>query len=208
MTRVLLVRHGQTEWNRQKRYQGTSDVPLAEAGREQAHLVARRLQGEGVDAILSSPLRRAWETACTVGEHLRLPPEADERLREICFGFWEGLTHTEIARDYPEDWGRWTADPLHWPPGRGETLVQVAARVGQVLDDLIRRYPDRTVLLVGHGGSLRVFLCLALGVPPERSWQFPLKNCSLSEVCLYPEGGILTLHNDRHYLDTDDEGTR
>jgi broad specificity phosphatase PhoE len=147
------------------------------------------------------PLRRAWETARAVSEGRGLPLFSDPRLRELHFGAWEGLTHDEVRRDYPGALEAWTADPMRAAPPGGESLAQLAARVGAFLADLEPGAgPGRTVLVVGHGGSLRVLLCLALGLPPQSHWEFPLGPASLSELNLVAGGAVLTRLNDTHHL--------
>ncbi|NPV08439.1 MAG: histidine phosphatase family protein [Anaerolineae bacterium] len=206
--RLLLLRHGETDWNAAGRYQGSTDTTLSERGQAQARAAAAALSSETLDRILCSPLRRAQETAEAIagsrpacGEALSpLSIETEPRLAEICFGDWEGLTHTDIARAYPEALRAWRTDPLTCAPPGGETLAQVAARVRQLLEELRHGPAGQSLLLVGHGGSLGVFLSLALGLPPERRWQLRLNHAALSELLLYSEGAILMRHNDTHHL--------
>jgi probable phosphoglycerate mutase len=144
MTELLLVRHAETEWNREGRWQGHADPPLNEAGRAQAHALARSLAGESVDAIYSSDLRRASETADILGAALDLPVTTDPDLREIDVGSWSGLTREEVAERFP---GRETHD--------GESRDELEARVVAAVRRIAQRHPDRHVLIVTHGGSIR-----------------------------------------------------
>ncbi len=199
--RLLLARHAPTDWNTEGRYQGQRDVELGPGGRRQAVLLARRLAAERIDEIHCSDLRRARETALIVSEMHHLPPLADSRLRELCFGAWEGLNHGEIRQQYPREVAAWQADPLHVAPPGGETLSQLADRVRGFLADLTRDAgPERTVLVVGHGGSLQTLLCLALGLPPEHRWKFGIAPASLSELHLDSGAAKLTFLNDTHHL--------
>ena len=200
MVRLLLVRHGETEWNAQGRYQGRSDVPLSEIGRQQALAARDRLAGEEIHAAYTSDLQRAWETAETIlGPH-GLSLYAEPRLREIYFGEWEGLTYDEIVHRYPKALAAWEADPVNVPPPGGEALSQVVTRVQAALSEIAAAHQDQTVLLVAHGGALQVLICLVLGLLPVIPWRFRLGACSLSEVCLYPAGPVLTRLNESSSL--------
>ena len=199
--RLLLARHAVTDWNSKGRYQGHQDIALGPAGREQVALLAKRLAGERIDEIQTSDLRRASETASAIAAARGLPVNADPRLRELNFGAWEGLTRVEIKERYPEALTAWEADFLRTPPPRGETLAQLADRVGTFLAGLaLGGDPDRTIVVVGHSGSLLVLICLALGLSPLFRWKFSLEPASLSELNLYAEGAVLTHLNDVHHL--------
>lgn len=178
MTRLLVVRHGRTSWNEMGRFTGQMDPPLDAAGRAQARALARLLRGVRIDLALTSDLIRAEETARTILEGRGLPLLLEPRLREASFGRWEGLTYAEIAAEDPDLLKAWEDDPLHAAPPGGESLADLAARVGAVLDELLRDRGDATVLAATHGGPARVLLCLALGVPLARHWQFGLGNAA------------------------------
>ena len=200
MVRLILVRHGETAWNAHQRYQGVTDVALSAKGQRQAQALAPRLSGETIDAIYSSDLQRAWQTAATIAGACRLPVHAEPRLREANFGLWEGLTYDEIKRDYPEALTSWEADPFMVSPPGGESLSALGGRVNNLLEEIRRRCQENTLLLVAHGGSLQVFLCAALGLVPRTQWQFRLSSGSISELYVYEEGAVLTLLNDQHHL--------
>jgi alpha-ribazole phosphatase len=196
MTRLLLVRHGLTDWNAAQRFQGQHDVPLNDIGRHQAAALAERLAGEPLQAIFASDLQRARATAAAIVDRHPCPITIEARLREISFGAWEGLTYAEIAAGHPEVLAAWEKNILENAPPGGETLNQLAGRVQAVLDELLLAQDGETILLVAHGGPLQVLICLALGLPPEKYWQFHLSPGSLSEIAIYPQGGILNLLND------------
>ncbi|NLG50673.1 MAG: alpha-ribazole phosphatase [Chloroflexi bacterium] len=200
MTRLLLVRHGETVWNAARRFQGVTDVPLSERGRAQAAALAGRLVGEPLHAILASDLRRAYDTAALIAERQPQGVTPEPRLREIGFGDWEGMTYAEIEQRDPDTLARWVADCWQVTPNGGEPFGAFIARVRALLEDLRARRDEETVLLVAHGGPLQVLLCLALGLEPRARWQFRLDPASLSELYLYQEGAILTLLNDQHHL--------
>jgi len=198
--RLLLVRHGETAWNAEGRYQGATDVPLSPQGRAQARALVSRLAAEALDTIYASDLQRAWQTAEVIAAPHGLPVRSEPRLREIDFGAWEGLNYDEVRQRHPQTLAAWEADPLITTPPGGESLAQVAARVGEALGNITQACQGQTVLLVAHGGSLQVLLCLILGLIPQARWQFRLDPGSLSEVCLYEEGAVLTLLNDTYHL--------
>jgi alpha-ribazole phosphatase len=203
-TRLLIVRHGQTEWNSSGRFQGQTDIPLNPTGIKQAQAVAKRLASEQPAAIYASDLQRAWQTAEIIHAALRSKPSpalvAEARLREMCFGKWEGLTYSEIQARQPKLLQRWESDLEHTTPPDGETFVGMAERVQAVLDAILATHIDATVILVAHGGPLQLMIAQALGMPAGRFWQFHLSNASLSILQVYPEGAILNLLNCTDHL--------
>jgi broad specificity phosphatase PhoE len=161
MTTLLLARHGETDWNRDGRFQGHADTPLNERGREQARELADQL--DGIDVVYSSDLARARETAEIIGGRLGLEVRVDERLRERGFGRWEGLTTEEIGLGDTDTYRRWRAGDGPGPDD-GEAHEAMAARVQDFLEDVIRRHPGEEVLVIAHGGSVRVIQALAAGL--------------------------------------------
>lgn len=161
MTTLLLVRHGETDWNRYGRWQGHSDTHLNELGREQAARLADEL--DGVHVVYASDLARARETADILAHRLGLDVRLDERLRERSFGAWEGKTGPEIEAEFADAHARWLSGES---PGAddAEEFAGFAARVRGFLDDVLARHPDETVLVVAHGGSIRVIHALARGL--------------------------------------------
>jgi phosphoserine phosphatase len=150
MTTILLVRHGETDWNRERRVQGHSDTPLNETGRTQARALLEEIVGEEIDAVYSSDLLRAHETARIVAEARGLEVTAIRDLRERHFGSWEGLTGDEILVRFP--------DAADGPWGDGETKQEMRRRVLDALQRIAEAHPDGRVLVVSHGGPLRAVL--------------------------------------------------
>lgn len=200
MTRLLLVRHGQTEWNCQQRYQGHSDVPLDTTGEQQALQLAGRLSREPIDAVFSSDLKRAAATARPIAARHRLDVQHTLRLREMNFGAFEGLTYTEVQSTYPQDLAAWEANRNQPPPG-GESFARLIDRLSAFGAEVRDSCSTQNVLVVGHGGSLRVLLCLLLGLTPEKHWQFKVDPASWSEIILYDTGAILSRLNDTYHLE-------
>jgi len=194
--RLILVRHGETDWNTARRFQGQADIPLNLTGQCQAAAVARVLQHDAVQAIIASDLMRAQETARVIAAPLQLTVHPDSRWREMAFGDWEGLTYNVLQQRHPERLAAWHDDPLQVAPPNGETLTHAADRVRAAWHDLRATYADQTAVLVAHGGPLRILLCLALGLPPEAHWQFAIDPASLSELSVYGQGATLMRLND------------
>jgi alpha-ribazole phosphatase len=200
--KFLLIRHGQTDWNLAQRFQGQSDIPLNEVGKKQAMALADRLTNESINIVYSSDLQRAIETSKIIMQMSDCKPDLhpDQRLREVNFGDWEGLTYDEIKEKHPNTLNAWENDIYKNAPPNGETLEGLAMRVQSVLNELSAKYNDQTILIVAHGGVLQTLLCLALNLEPTMYWQFHLSTASLSEIAFYPAGAILNLLNDTSHL--------
>lgn len=183
MLHLMLVRHGQTEWNVQRRFQGQSDVPLSDLGKRQAELIAERLANMQIDAVYASDLNRAWETARIIVNKKTLELLSEPRLRELKFGVLEGLTFEEAEARHPEMIAAWLDDFNNTPQG-GETITAFNTRIVTLLDDLIVKHKEQTVLLVGHGGSLSEILRVVLGLSREKRWYLEMENASLTEVSI------------------------
>jgi alpha-ribazole phosphatase len=203
MITLYLVRHGETEWNAEQRFQGHSDVPLNENGRRQAEAIAQHLATQELDAIYASDLSRAWDTAAAIAAHHDIELAAEANLREGSFGQWEGLTYAEIEQRDPKAVAAWHEDISSFSPPAGESIHQLHDRVAAAYRQIAARHADQTVLLVAHGGSLQMLICLLLGLPAKSFWQFNLGHCSLSKISIYEAGAIINTINDtNHILET------
>lgn len=200
MVRLLCVRHGETAWNAAGRFQGHTDVPLSPYGKRQAEALARVLGRESVHAVYASDLRRTRETAAILAQPLGLPVQHAAQWREISFGAWEGLTMDEIQQRAGQAFTDWRANPMHLAPPGGETLAQVTERLQSALESLTATGQERTVLLVAHGGTLRVLMCMLLGFPPQHYRRLILATASLSELYLDTPHATLVRLNDTHHL--------
>jgi broad specificity phosphatase PhoE len=181
---IYLVRHGETDWNIAGRWQGHSNVPLNDEGRRQAERLACRLaeQATRFDALYSSDLSRAWETAEILGRAIDRSPVPAQALREIDLGAWSGKTHAEIARDYPDEWARARVGE-DIPRGGGETFAALQARVAAWLDRAADHHAGGTICAVTHGGCIRSILLTARGLAwSERDKIAPLPNTSIAIV--------------------------
>lgn len=166
MTTILLARHGETDWNREQRWQGWADPPLNDAGRAQARALAEQLQEIPFDAVYSSDLRRAHETAEIVAAPHNVPVVTDPGLREIDVGSWSGLTHAEIAVRFPD--GERTD---------GESREQHLERVLEAAERIARANPERRILIVTHGGTMRALRGHTTDEPFH-----PIPNCGVLEL--------------------------
>jgi probable phosphoglycerate mutase len=192
MTRVFLVRHGQTVWHAENRYCGTSDVALSPEGREQAELLADWARTARLDAIWVSPLGRARETAAAVSRAIGIAPRVDARLRELDFGQGEGLTAVEMAARFPGAWAAFGADPARNHLPGGEEPAALVGRVAEGFEELAGMHPGQRVLVVAHTTLIRLFLCHGLGIPLANYRRtFPaLDNVALTELDLGPGGSF------------------
>ncbi len=200
-TRLLLLRHGQTELSRQRRYSGRGNPELTETGRRQAADAARYLAGKGgISAVVSSPLQRAYDTAKAAADALGLAVRVDEDLTETDFGEWEGLTFSEAAERHPDLHGRWLRDTGLAAPG-GESFDDVQHRVERVRDRVVADHGPATVLVVSHVTPIKTLLRLALGAGPSVLHRLHLDLASLSIAEFYPDNGAsVRLVNDTSYL--------
>ena len=200
MSRLLLVRHGDTELNSRERYWGHSDVKLSAAGLKQAEKLCDRLATEKIDAIYSSDLERASLTAKIIASRHQLEVITCAELQEINFGSVEGLTFDEIIRLYPELTELWTSwsRQLRFPDG--ECVDELNCRVSKFLGRLKKRASDEAILVVAHAGPLRLLVCHLLGIEPQRWREVRLKLASLSIVETNPQGAELRLLNDVSHL--------
>jgi probable phosphoglycerate mutase len=203
-TRILFVRHGETDWNVQRIIQGWKGTELNALGRRQAALAAKRLPRLGLrfDVVLASDLGRAHETARILAKALRLPVRKEPLLRERRFGVWEGKSIEQILGGLGLG-ARTRKDPfLSFDPPKGESMPVFAKRTQRFLDKALRLYGGKTLLAVTHGGPARIAACLALRIPPKQYFRLGRPgNVSFSLLC--HQGGVwwAELYNDMSHLE-------
>jgi probable phosphoglycerate mutase len=187
-TQVLFIRHGETDWNRIKRIQGHVDIPLAASGLAQAEQLAQRLasearQGARLDAVYSSDLLRARQTAQPFADALGLPVHLREGLRERGFGAFQGHDGEQISVKYPAEYALWRSHDVDFaPPGGGESQREFHTRVLDSVDAIVCAHPRGRIACVAHGGVLDCIYRLACGVPLEEPRDWPLLNSSINVV--------------------------
>jgi ribonuclease H / adenosylcobalamin/alpha-ribazole phosphatase len=199
-TVTLLLRHGQTPMSVQKRYAGRSDVPLTDAGVQQAAASAKRLASAGFGVIVTSPLLRTVQTAQEVAAVTGAAVVTDDGFRETDFGAWEGLTFAEVRERWPAELAEWLADPEVAPPG-GESFTDVSARVTAALHRVLAARAGQRVLIVSHVTPIKTLVAAALLAPPAALYRMHLDVAALCEIDWYPDGpAVLRSFNDTSHL--------
>lgn len=200
MARLLLVRHGITEFNSTRRFAGYSDVEMSAVGLRQVEKLRDRLAGEKIDVVYSSDLKRAMVTAEVICSDRQVDIVACPELREVNYGEVEGLTYPEIRQRYPEVAESVANFTLRLNFPGGESFEEFIERVSKFADRLNRHAPSETVLVVSHSGPLRTLVCALMGIAHTCWWQLRFDNASLSIVDTYPRGAILSLLNETSHL--------
>ena len=192
MTLIILVRHGQTEWNRVERFRGRADIPLNEKGLEQAEATGRRVASEWQpSAIYSSPLSRAVKTAEAIARHFNLAVQFHPGLADIDYGEWQGLSPEEARQRWPDEIEAWYHRPHEARIPGGETLEALRQRGMATLSKLVSRHPGQTIVLVGHTVINRIILLGVLGLGDERFWHLRQDTCAINVI--EAEAGDYTL---------------
>jgi len=194
------VRHGQTSWNQEGKYQGHSDISLNERGIKQGNLVAKRLANEKISAIYSSDLLRAQQTAEAIAEYHGLSVITKPEFREINFGIWEGLTYQEIMEDWSEILTAMYSKPGEIGPPQGESFQVVKQRVTRSLQECIAEHQEQTIVLVSHGGTMRVLLCAALGIGLDKMWSMRQDSSAINIIEYIDNRPVVALVNDTWHV--------
>ncbi|MFB3882775.1 MAG: histidine phosphatase family protein [Armatimonadota bacterium] len=200
MIDMLIIRHGETAWNREEVFRGRADVPLSDRGREQARLLAQALGDADIEAVYSSPLTRATETAAPLAEPLGLEVIADERLTDMSFGAWEGRARAELEQAEPELYRLWHEDPARFRAPGGESLGEVLSRAWPAFEEIAQRHSAGRVAVVSHRVVCKLLLCTAIGVGAGGFWRVRVDTASVSAVERGADGWVVTRANDRHHL--------
>jgi probable phosphoglycerate mutase len=181
-TRLCFVRHGETEWNAGRRIQGQIDIPLSALGHAQARATGNALKDEGFAAIYSSDLERARQTAEATAHLARLPLQLSPGLRERHYGAFQGLTHEEAAQRHPAEYARHHARDPRFAPAGGESLLDLAARLHETIDAIVRRHAGEAVALFTHGGVLDILHRQATGQALTTPRDFAIPNCGINWI--------------------------
>lgn len=199
MTEIILIRHGETEWNVQQVFRGRIDIELNETGLKQAELLAEYLGGVNIDAVYSSPLKRALKTAEMIANHHKLEVEVAPGLIDFDFGKWQGLPHQEVKHRYKKLYAQWIKNP-HWMKmPDGESLDEVKERALAVVDEAAAKH-EGSVALVSHRVVNKVLICALLGLDNSHFWNIRLDTCGMTTFAYADGRFILTKHNDTSYL--------
>lgn len=199
MTEIILVRHGETEWNVTEIFRGRTDIELNETGLRQAKLLAEYLGKVKINAIYSSPLKRALKTAEVIASYHKLDVDIAPSLIDLNFGKWQGLSHQEVKDKYKELYTEWINHPDQVKMPAGESLDDVRKRAMGVVAKVIARYKG-TVVLVSHRVVNKVLICALLGLDNSHFWNIKLDTCGITTFTYENKRFILTKHNDTSYL--------
>ena len=189
MTKIFLIRHGETEWNAIGKLQGSSDIKLLPEGIDQAHMLAEHAPFSAVDAVYSSDLSRAMMTAEILAEKFGLPVIKERGLRETSFGDWEGRFLSELAKENPKGFEKFFTKPDKVQPPNGETFLQSQARIMNAFDEIIADNEDKNIIVVSHGAAIRLILCAALYIPIRKMWSIGQYNMALN-ILVFEEGNF------------------
>jgi len=200
MTRLILVRHGETEWNETKRFQGISDIPLSSKGAAQALSLARSLAREPLAAIYTSPLSRARQTAECLARYHSCPLRVVEDFKELNQGQLEGLTGEDLRRDFPGFISKWMEDPGETVLPGGESLGDLQRRAWEAAESLVRRHPEETVAVVAHSFVILAVLCRALELPLKAFRRFRQDPTAKNILEFSERGAALRCLNDTCHL--------
>jgi broad specificity phosphatase PhoE len=200
MLEIILARHGETDWNVAEVFRGRIDVELNETGVKQAELLGEYLSDDKIDAVYSSPLKRALKTAEVIAGRHTLKVNIVHGLIDFDYGEWQGLSHQEVRKRYKALYADWVSRPEQVRMPDGESLEDVRKRAMAVVDNVVESCDEGRVVLVSHRVVNKVLICALLGLDNSHFWNVKLDTCGISNFSY--EGGrfILTKHNDTSYL--------
>jgi broad specificity phosphatase PhoE len=199
MTQIILARHGETQWNVEEVFRGRIDIELNETGLRQAELLAEYLSGIKIDAVYSSPLRRALKTAEMIASYHKLDVEIAPGLVDFDYGEWQSLAHQQVKDRYKELYAEWINSPDRVKMPTGESLSDVRERAMGVVSDVIAKY-EGTVVLVSHRVVNKVLICALLGLDNSHFWNIKQDTCGITTFTYQNGRFILIKHNDTSYL--------
>ena len=200
MTRIYLVRHGQTQWNREEIFRGTTDVPLNESGLKEADLAAEALREEPIKAVYASPLARAKQTAEAIARIHRTEVRVIDDLRDICFGEWQGVSHKEVRERYADLYRRWLEEPQTVTFPDGESLAALASRAVPAVRRVVLDHAEDTIAMVSHRVVNRVLICGLVGIDLARFWQIGQDTTAINLLTWKKGRFTLTCLNDTCHL--------
>ncbi len=200
-TRLIIVRHGETDWSCENRYCGSSDIELNNKGIWQAERIGQRLARENISRVYSSNMRRTMQTACVAFKGLKV--ESLSGLREINFGLFEGLTHAELTKKFPETYKNWLESPVETYIPEGETLADMAERVKTTLKGILSSNMGNTIAVFTHVGPIKAILFEVLKMKLSAVWRIRQDLASINAVEFSDKGATVELLNDTCHLGKD-----
>ena len=193
--RIIFARHGQTEWNKEYRFQGRTNIKLTDTGKQQAESLAARLSSWPVEIIYTSPLDRALFTAKAIAKYHNIEPVILHELQEINFAGWEGQSITALEKDHHDIFARWRSDPFFNPPAGAETWEKIYTRLSRAVKIFLDGNYKR-ICVVSHGGIMRALYAVFTGLNPHKVWNMDVSNCAISGVEMRHGRPCLVFAND------------
>lgn len=200
MTKVYLVRHGQTAWNLEEVFRGRADIPLDETGRKEVHLAGEALKDETLHAIYSSPLSRSMETAENIAKFQNIPVTPFDAIIDISYGEWEGKSLKEVHEKFPDLYALWLREPHKVSFPEGESLDEVRSRAMEAVENLVAKHKNENIALVAHRVPNKVICCALMGIDNSNFWRIQQDTAS-TNLFTYKDGQwIVSFLNDTSYL--------
>jgi broad specificity phosphatase PhoE len=200
MTKVYVVRHGQTAWNLEEVFRGRMDIPLDETGKKEVHLAGEALKDETLHAVYSSPLSRSMETAENIAKFQNIEVKPLEAIIDISYGEWEGVSLVEVQKKYPDLCALWLKEPHKVRFPNGESLEQVRVRTQNAIENLLEKHENENIALVAHRVPNKVICCSLLSIDNSNFWRIQQDTAS-TNLFIYKEGQwIISYLNDTSYL--------
>ena len=201
MTEIIIIRHGETEWNKTGRFQGHSDVPLSAEGRAQAAMLGENLAVDHVDAIYASDLTRAMETAAPLAQRFGLEVISDPQLRELNFGAWEGRNFNDVNAENPNAMKNFYTDPEQADIPESEPFPEFQRRIAGRVREIVAQERGKRIVIVSHGASIRILLADLLSMPIRSIWHLSQLNTAVNKIRFEDDGfAVVTLMNDTSHL--------
>ncbi len=194
MIKLIFVRHPETDWNKQRRYLGRTDIGLNQRGLKQAELISDYLRNKNISAVYSSNLKRAYQTACIIAKQNSLEVKKDERFNEVDFGKWEGMTFEQLQKKYPKLAQEYLSDPLNVKIPGGESLLKFRKRVNEALKKILAKEKG-TVVIVSHAGVNRIIICNLLKLSLSYFWQIKQDIGAINIIEIHKKTNIIFLIN-------------
>ena len=200
MTRVYVIRHGQTAWNLEEVFRGRADIPLDETGKKEVHLAGEALINETIHAIYSSPLSRSMETAENIAKFQNVDVAPLHEIIDISYGDWEGKPLAEVQGKFPDLYGRWLKEPHNIRFPNGETLEEVGSRAMEAVNRLVTKHKDENIALVAHRVPNKVICCALIGIDYSNFWRIQQDTASTNLFVFKDDQWIVSFLNDTSYL--------